>query len=146
MPSFRRIEYGSDEYHQECALREEVLRQPLGLSLRNEDLTQERDQLHFGLFDERGSLIGCAIAVLLPGLAAKVRQMAVAQERRGQGCGRQIMSGIEAYLAERGCTRVELHARVSAVGFYEKLGYIAEGEPFTEVTIPHVRMCKRIQP
>lgn len=146
MPVFRQIAYGSEEYRQECALREEVLRRPLGLSLQDEDLTRERDQLHVGLFDDRGALIGCAIAVPLGDRTAKVRQMAVAGGLRRRGHGREIMMGLEAVLATRGVAKVVLHARASAAGFYEKLGYAAEGEPFTEVTIPHLRMSKRLQP
>lgn len=146
MAVLRQIAYGSAEYRQECALRDEVLRRPLGLSLQDEDLTRERDQLHVGLFDDRGALIGCAIAVPFGDGTAKVRQMAVAGGQRRQGHGREIMTGLEAYLARRGIAKVILHARVSAAGFYEKLGYLAEGEPFIEVTIPHLRMSKRLPP
>jgi predicted GNAT family N-acyltransferase len=35
-----------------------------------------------------------------------------------------------------------LHARIVAVGFYEKMGYVRQGELFTEVGIPHVLMQK----
>jgi predicted GNAT family N-acyltransferase len=35
-----------------------------------------------------------------------------------------------------------MHARVSATGFYEKLGYEIRGEQFDEVTIPHYIMEK----
>ena len=33
-----------------------------------------------------------------------------------------------------------LHARQTAVPFYERLGYETYGEPFVEVTIPHIAM------
>ena len=48
--TFREIAFGKPEYRQECLLRDEVLRRPLGLSLGGEDLTDEESQLHFGLF------------------------------------------------------------------------------------------------
>jgi predicted GNAT family N-acyltransferase len=35
-----------------------------------------------------------------------------------------------------------LHARTGAEGFYLRLGYAKEGEPFEENTIPHIRMVK----
>jgi len=35
-----------------------------------------------------------------------------------------------------------LHAREAAIPFYLRLGYELEGEPFTEVGIPHRRMVK----
>jgi predicted GNAT family N-acyltransferase len=35
-----------------------------------------------------------------------------------------------------------MHARKSATGFYEKLGYTTDGQEFLEVTLPHVVMEK----
>ena len=37
-----------------------------------------------------------------------------------------------------------LHARETAVVFYEKLGYSSLGDQFEEVTIPHWAMEKRL--
>ena len=37
-----------------------------------------------------------------------------------------------------------LHAREAAVPFYERLGYLSEGEPFDEVGLPHRAMRKRL--
>jgi predicted GNAT family N-acyltransferase len=37
-----------------------------------------------------------------------------------------------------------MHARKSAVGFYEKLGYKIVGDEFEEVTIPHFEMQKTL--
>jgi len=48
--------------------------------------------------------------------------------------------------AEMGYREIVLHARESAVRFYESVGYVAEGEAFTEVTIPHRKMVKRLAP
>ena len=33
---------------------------------------------------------------------------------------------------------------LNAVGFYEKMGYVAKGDEFTEVSIPHYEMEKRL--
>jgi len=138
---FTEIPYGSEAYQAECQLRHEVLRVAIGLSLHNEDLSNERNQLHFGLFDE-DELVACVIAVPLSATEAKIRQMAVSQEHQGKGCGRRVIEGLERHLAVRGVTHFSMHARMSAVGFYEKLGYSKVGEKFTEVGIPHVRMEK----
>ncbi|HRF26714.1 MAG TPA: GNAT family N-acetyltransferase [Ferruginibacter sp.] len=37
-----------------------------------------------------------------------------------------------------------MHARDSAVGFYEKLGYKVIGEGFMEVNLPHHLMVKEL--
>ena len=144
--NFREIVYGSAEYRQACALRQRVLRAPIGLDLRDEDLTPEASQLHFGLFDGGGALLGCAIAACQPDGRVRIRQMAVAPARQGTGCGRRIMESIEQRLAQRGLTRIFLHARQAVSGFYERLGYVRTGPVFTEVGLPHVLMEKTLRP
>jgi predicted GNAT family N-acyltransferase len=37
-----------------------------------------------------------------------------------------------------------MHARKDAIGFYEKQGYKISGDEFTEVTIPHFVMEKKL--
>ena len=142
---FCSIAFGSDEYKQTCELRNEVLRKPLGLILYNEDIQQEKDHAHFGLFDHGKELIACAIAVPQGVGNAKLRQMAVKAGYEGQGVGRRMLFSLEALLARQGVTQLSLHARISAAGFYEKLGYVRSGEPFVEVGIPHIRMEKQQQ-
>jgi predicted GNAT family N-acyltransferase len=142
--TFRQIAFGSAEYQQECALRQEILRKPLGLNLYDEDLERERDQRHFGLFDAAGTLVACAVAAPLSARQARIRQMAVARRCQGQGQGRRILAEVERRLAGDGFIHLVLHARASAIGFYEKQGYAAAGEQFVEVTIPHVKMEKRL--
>lgn len=142
-PAFREIAHNSEAYRQECALRQAVLRRPLGLNLYDEDLEAEARQLHFGLFDGN-TLLACIVAEPVSPQAVKLRQMAVAPERQGQGHGRTLMQGLENELFRRGYTLASLHARATAVGFYERLGYHPTGSEFIEVTIPHFRMEKRL--
>lgn len=144
MRAFREISFGSGQYGRACALRDEVLRKPLGLSLYDEDLNREKDQWHFGLFDPDGRLCGCVIAVPISSSEARLRQMAVAPDCQGRGYGTRIIGDIEKELGRRGITHIHLHARVSAAGFYRKQGYGVNGSEFVEVTIPHVRMDKEI--
>ena len=63
---FHEIAYGSADFRRECSLPDEILRKPLGLSLADENLAAERDQLHFGLFDADGELVGCIVVLPLP--------------------------------------------------------------------------------
>lgn len=39
-----------------------------------------------------------------------------------------------------------LHAQLTAEGFYKRVGYVREGEPFLEEDIVHVSMQKRLVP
>ncbi|RPJ34343.1 MAG: GNAT family N-acetyltransferase [Verrucomicrobiaceae bacterium] len=46
------------------------------------------------------------------------------------------MEEMERHLQARGFREFELHARRSAEGFYQRLGYTTVGDEFLEVTIP----------
>jgi ribosomal protein S18 acetylase RimI-like enzyme len=140
--TFREIAWGSPEYRTELRLRDEILRQPLGLSLQSEDLGEERTQQHFGIFGESGTLVACVVAIPLTSTDVRIRQMAVAASHQSRGVGRQLMDELEANLQSRGFRRLVLNARTTAVGFYEKLGYTVVGDEFVSVTVPHVRMEK----
>ena len=140
---FREIPFGSDQYHRARALRDEILRAPLGLPLSEDDLLGEADQLHFGLFDD-DQLAACVTAIALTADHAKIRQTAVAVAYQRLGLGRRMMAQIEAALAARGIVSLSLHARSTAVGFYQKLGYETVGDEFIEVSIPHRKMAKRL--
>lgn len=138
----KEIRHGSTEYQQECALRQEVMRKPLGLNLYDEDLVAERGQIHFGLFDEKDQLLACVIAVPVTATEAKIRQMAVRPSLQGKGCGRLLLEAAEQALAQRGFTDLYLHSRMTAIGFYERIGYAQNGPEFMEVGLPHVKMFK----
>lgn len=141
---FREIAFGSEEYARERRLRDELLRRPLGLSLEDEDPGIEKDQRHFGLFEPAGDLVACVLAVALSAAEARIRQMAVAPAHQGKGLGRRLLGEVETDLRARGFRHLQLNARSSAAGFYEKLGYRAIGDEYLSVTVPHVRMVKAL--
>jgi predicted GNAT family N-acyltransferase len=76
---------------------------------------------------------------------AKVERVAILKEYRGKNIGRKIMEFIDAHLSSLNIDSVYLDSQESAKGFYEKLGYLQEGEVFDEVGIPHVKMVKRLK-
>jgi predicted GNAT family N-acyltransferase len=140
----REVQYGGEEYRLLLAMRDRLLRAPLGLTWSQADLEGESEQLHFGLFDESDTLIACVVIKLLDSETAKLRQMAVDEPHRGAGVGRRLVQGVEEILRQKGVRRIEMDARKLAVGFYRKLGYQIEGDEFTQVTIPHFRMSRAI--
>lgn len=143
--TFEEIEFASNEYYQECELRDIELRRPLGLDLWIENLAAERAQRHFGLFSADRNLLACVVAVPHPP-GVKIRQMAVTASLQGRGLGRQIIEQMEARLAREGVRHFWMHARIPVIGFYQKLGYARTGDEFTEVGITHVRMEKTLAP
>lgn len=139
------IEFHCDsaEYEQALAMRQAILRQPLGLDLFAEDLSQETHYSHFGLKDG-DQLVAYVMSVPASPDTVTIRQMCVLSEYRGQGLGRELMLGIERQLLSVGILEIELAARVPVVPFYEKLGYEKSGAEFLSVTIPHQWMRKRL--
>lgn len=143
--TFREIAVGTPEYRLERALREEVLRRPLGLPLSEQDLAGEEDQIHFGLFGPDDELLACVVVVKLSPSEARIRQMAVSPPHQGKGLGQRLMAELERNLQARGFQTFVLNARKSAVGFYERLGYKAVGDEFVDLTIPHIRMTRAVR-
>jgi predicted GNAT family N-acyltransferase len=141
---FRPIAWGSPEYQLELALRDEVLRRPLGLRLSPADTGGEENQFHFGLFGPGDALLACLLAVPVDGRSARFRQMAVRADQQGRGLGRQLLLAAEDDLSACGRRTFTLHARATAIGFYARLGYRLEGPGFTEVGIPHRLMVKEL--
>lgn len=84
-----------------------------------------------------------ATARLLPSQAriGLIGRVAVLSSMRGQRAGLAVMHALLHEARQRGDQCVQLHAQQSARAFYEKLGFVVEGEPFDEVGIPHVTMA-----
>lgn len=72
--------------------------------------------------------------------AGKIGRLAVLSEFRGRGMGGRILGMLMQEAARRGLPEVVLHAQVQALPFYDKHGFVAEGEVFEEAGIPHRRM------
>lgn len=77
-------------------------------------------------------------------LGSKVQRMAVLGEARGAGVGAAILETLARIALERGLEELVLEAQVHAIPFYERAGYVAEGEEFLDVGIPHRRMRRRL--
>jgi ribosomal protein S18 acetylase RimI-like enzyme len=140
----REIVFGTADYERERRLREDVLRRPLGLSLKDEGAAEE-GQLHFGLFEGADELVACVIAAPSSPTEARIRQMAVAPDHQGRGLGRTLLGEVERRLRDGGFRRLVLSARSTAVGFYEKMGYRIVGDEFVSVTVPHFPMVKTLE-
>ena len=138
------IEHGSAQYEQMVKLREEVLRRPLGLSFTPEQLAEEKDDILICAFDD-GRILGCCILTQLDHDTVKLRQMAVNSHIQHKGIGFSIMQFAENLARDRGYSKLTMHARDTALGFYQKLGYKIVGEPFEEVTVPHHKMEKQLR-
>jgi predicted GNAT family N-acyltransferase len=74
----------------------------------------------------------------------KVGRLAVLQNHRHEGVGRALMERLHAVAREHGVAKLWCHAQLTAVPFYERLGYRSLGSTFDEAGIDHVRMELRL--
>jgi predicted GNAT family N-acyltransferase len=135
------VAHNSPEYEAEVTLRSAILRQPLGLSLSADELSEEADSHHIGCY-AGGELVGCLVLKPIDARRIQMRQVAVDEKARGRGIGRMMVEYSEDLARKLGFREMILHAREVVVPFYELLGYTRVGDRFIEVTIPHWVMVR----
>ena len=138
------IDFGTPEYDETVRLRDQVLRKPLGLEFTAEQLAKEYDSWHLVATDANGNLLACLVLVPQEAGAIKMRQVAVRPDVQGRGVGAALVKVSEQLAHDKGFQEMVLHARDTAVSFYQKLGYSIDGAQFTEVGIPHFKMQKKL--
>jgi ribosomal protein S18 acetylase RimI-like enzyme len=144
-PNLRMCEiiHGSPAYWATAELRNVILRQPLGLQFTKEDIEAETKYRHLACY--RGDrLVACLMLRPREGGDVQMRQIAVAADMQRQGIGQALVEYSETVARNAGYRRMILHARDTAIAFYEKLGYVGYGERFEEVTVQHWAMAKSL--
>ncbi|HBM4086824.1 TPA: GNAT family N-acetyltransferase, partial [Listeria monocytogenes] len=74
----------------------------------------------------------------------KVERICTQKVARGTGSGRRIMEAIESEAKSRGLTTLKLGAQVTAIPFYEKLGYETCSGLYLDAGIEHKDMKKTL--
>jgi GNAT superfamily N-acetyltransferase len=118
-------------------VRQAVLRQGLPIEASIFDKDEDQHTAHFGAFVE-ANVIGCASLVrnshtrFTPEFTqiVQLRGMAVLPEYQSSGIGRLLLRAAETKAKEDGIEVMWFNARIKAVPFYEKNGYIKEGEAY----------------
>jgi predicted GNAT family N-acyltransferase len=96
--------------------------------------------LHALALDAQGRVLGTGR--LLPD--GHIGRMAVLRSARGQGVGTALLRVLLQAARERGDREVVLSAQTHAMSFYEKEGFIAEGDEYDDAGIPHRQMRRRM--
>ena len=141
--AIKQIYFGSKEYQEMLNLRYEVLRKPLGIDFTPEQLEKEKDDILIGAFDE-DELIGCCILTPMNNSTVKLGQMAVLNNLQGKGIGESLITFAENLAADKSFKTIVMHARDSAIGFYERFGYSVRGDGVLIVNTPHHLMEKKL--
>ncbi len=73
-----------------------------------------------------------------------IGRLAVIADRRGNGIGKAMLNEFVLYAQSISLKQVYLNSQEQAIGFYEKCGFVCEGEIFYEVNIPHIKMVRNV--
>jgi len=138
------IDFGTPAFDEALALRNDILRIPLGLEFDPEDIQTEWESHHLGVYDQYSTLHACLTLQPLSKREIKMRQVAVAETQQSKGVGTALVQASELFSKDLKFKIIELHARKTAVAFYKKLGYKTKGKMFKEVGIPHYKMYKEL--
>ncbi|MBO0473671.1 GNAT family N-acetyltransferase [Enterococcus ureasiticus] len=132
----------SDIYLDAVKIRRQVFMLEQGVPGEIEIDKYEAACIHFVLYgDENEAISTCRLLPLEDGLI-KLQRMAVQKEYRGKDYGRLIVESAEQFSKEQGYRAMTLGAQITALGFYERIGYIKEGEMFLDANIEHYQMNK----
>ena len=121
------------------AVRREVFVDEQGVSEAEEVDGKDPEAIHI-LAKSAEAAVGAA-RVLNFGSTAKIGRVCVLKSHRGTGLGITLIEACHEAARSRGATRAILGAQLSALGFYERLGYRAYGDVFDDAGIDH-RMMK----
>jgi len=121
------------------AIRTSVFQDEQGVDRDLEFDGLDETATHF-LAYEGDHAIGTARVRFLDSHTAKLERVAVLADRRKYGIGRKIVETALEFLANKNISDLRIHAQISVVAFYQKLGFVTQGEPFDEAGIPHIKM------
>jgi predicted GNAT family N-acyltransferase len=118
------------------ALRRVVFIEEQGVSEADELDDLDDSALHLLATDD-GTAVGTA-RLLTFGNAGKIGRVCVLHHMRGRGIGAALTrAAIGAFAGMDGVEKVKLSAQISALVFYEKLGFTAHGPVYIDAGIDH---------
>jgi len=155
-PSTRVVRLAADRTDRDAAyaVRYDVFvtEQQVPADLELDELDETAD--HFVAYDGEVAVGAGRLVVEPPGFAdsdpalgpvAHLGRLAVRPEARGTALGVELVRAIEQRAAERGLQVVTLSAQTHALGFYERLGYVAYGDEFDDAGLPHRWMSRTLE-
>ena len=74
----------------------------------------------------------------------KIGRMAVLKPWRGKGVGNMLLKQAIELCRQHGSTQIVLSAQTHAIHFYQQAGFKMTSGEYTDVQIPHVDMCLKL--
>lgn len=145
MKKFVDIDFGSSRYDELVQLRYKILLEPLGLKFLDSFRDKESNYLHIGCIEGLDDkLVGGLVLIPINDEDVRMMQVAVDTRYQGEGIGRELIRYAEKRAKDSGFSKIIMHAMLSVVNFYEKIGYNQEGDIFEENGITFAKMVKKL--
>jgi len=126
-------------------IRELVFMREQNVSAEDEWDDKDDSAIHFLVRDAHANAIGCA-RILIETHNSKpcfhIGRVAVLKDYRDQGIGHQLMQTTIAWCQQQNpASPIYLHAQTERIPFYQRIGFVNQGEIFMDAGIPHIEMC-----
>jgi GNAT superfamily N-acetyltransferase len=132
-------------------LRQRVLRPHQTIDQMAFPGDDDTDSAHFAALDDGAAVGTGSVQREAPpwpageGPTWRLRGMATAEDRRGQGIGAEILAAVFGHVRSHGGGLLWCNARIPAVEFYRRAGLTTRGDSWVEPFIgPHVAMECRV--
>ena len=121
------------------AIREAVFIQEQNIAAEDEWDAEDAVAVHFIVFQQDQAI---ATARLLSNHS--IGRVAVLTTARGLGVGQRLMQAVIDYARAEQRGLVKLSSQVHAIGFYQALGFEAQGDEYLDCGIPHIDMYLKL--
>ncbi|QBX33623.1 GNAT family N-acetyltransferase [Paracoccus liaowanqingii] len=125
------------------ALRRTVFIDEQGVPEADEMDDQDAAAIHL-LARDGDRPVGSA-RLLIKGDTGKIGRVCVLADQRGTGLGAALIRAALDVLRDRGMVQARLGSQTHAIGFYEKLGFVAQGPVYDDAGIPHRDMTLNLK-
>jgi GNAT superfamily N-acetyltransferase len=106
------------------------------------EIEEDNNGLHFGAFYE--DKLVSVVSLFQQGADFQFRKFAVTPHLQNRGAGKMLLQYISYFVIQEGGTRIWCNARLSAIGFYTKAGFVLTGQSFFKNGFDYEIMEKRL--
>lgn len=142
LPEIRPVET-IEEFQAALRVRVAVFVDEQGGPLTDEPDAWDSAARQFVVLDQ-GWIVGTARIYHPSRGIAKIGRVCLLPPYRGLGWGKHLLAELLRHSRALGVREVMLDAQTAAIPFYERFGFVPEGEDFMDAGIPHRRMRLRL--
>ena len=135
--NIRKAENSSD-FSKLFEIRKKVYVDELDVPIQLEFDEYDETAFHF-VVEVDDSIVGTARLVVL-GNEGNIGRVCILKDFRRKGLGTKLITSIIEASMDIGLDRLNVEAKVDVLSFYEKIGFVTEGNEYLEVGVPHKKM------